>query len=397
MLFKNNILVLFYHYKPKIEVQRSYLLLILGVLFLVATQESFAEESSDASINELVDEYLGLIEKLDKVGTTVEDLVVSPDLFNEIIDDLDRIEQIVIELQTRGYDGEANAERIGQQMVGTVTFFNQETDEILFETQIPNGILGIFASIGLFNEFASGGVDMTFEQKTAFLKSGLGIVTVITTFEDEGKADDIASSFVLASIGAFHPNVDNDTIKPDALFEESFLENPLLSPNLAFAATDYSEMTDEELIDRWEELLTTDMETEMQDAMELIKAGEMDKALAEDLAEDFARQAEELDQQMTEWWNESQEILEELKKRGYEFEAGVLTTDGLMSPIVTISKPILTNDVISPRIQVKHGVAPSDVICNDGLELVFKNSDNSPACVKPKTAEKLIERGWASS
>ncbi len=367
--------------------QRSYLLLILGALFLVATQESFAEESSDASINELVDEYLGLIEKLDKVGTTVEDLVVSPDLFNEIIDDLDRLEQIVIELQTRGYDGEANAERIGQQMVGTVTFFNQETDEILFETQIPSGTLGIFASIGLFNEFTSGGVDMTFEQKTAFLKSGLGIVTAITTFEDEGEADDIASSFVLASIGAFHPNVDNDTIKPDALFEESFLENPLLSPNLAFAVSDYSEMTDEELIDRWEELLTTDMEMTMQEAMDKFKeSGGMDEALSEELA-----------QQTDEWWTETQEILEELKKRGYEFEAGVLTTDGLMSPTVTISKPILTNDVISPRIQVKHGVAPSDVICNDGLELVFKNSDNSPACVKPKTAEKLLDRGWITS
>ena len=38
----------------------------------------------------------------------------------------------------------------------------------------------------------------------------------------------------------------------------------------------------------------------------------------------------------------------------------------------------------------------SQVICKQGLELIFKSSNGSPACVKPKTAEKLIERGWAS-
>jgi len=68
-----------------------------------------------------------------------------------------------------------------------------------------------------------------------------------------------------------------------------------------------------------------------------------------------------------------------------------------MKPVIRISKPILDKDMISPRMQVKQGVVPSDVICNDGLELVFKNSDNSPACVKPQTAEKLIQRGWTIS
>lgn len=33
--------------------------------------------------------------------------------------------------------------------------------------------------------------------------------------------------------------------------------------------------------------------------------------------------------------------------------------------------------------------------CDDRLELVFKVSDGSPVCVKPATAEKLVERGWA--
>jgi hypothetical protein len=32
--------------------------------------------------------------------------------------------------------------------------------------------------------------------------------------------------------------------------------------------------------------------------------------------------------------------------------------------------------------------------CNDGLELIFKYSNSSPACVKFETIPKLIERGW---
>ncbi len=156
----------------------------------------------------------------------------------------------------------------------------------------------------------------------------------------------------------------------------------------AFAATEFSEMTDEELIDRLEELLASDSEYEMkmQDVMDKFKAGQMDKAEIEAFSE-------ELYQDTTQLLSDTQGIAEELRKRGYEVEAGVSTTDGL-KPMITISKPALTNDVKSPIIQVKQGIAPSDVTCNDGLELVFKVSDNSPACVKPNTAVKLIQRGW---
>ena len=34
-----------------------------------------------------------------------------------------------------------------------------------------------------------------------------------------------------------------------------------------------------------------------------------------------------------------------------------------------------------------------EIVCKEGFVKVFKH-DGSPACVKPKTAEKLIERGW---
>ncbi len=50
---------------------------------------------------------------------------------------------------------------------------------------------------------------------------------------------------------------------------------------------------------------------------------------------------------------------------------------------------------VSPKKQVNNGMLPENVICNGELKLIFKSSDNSPACVKPQTAEKLIERGWA--
>ena len=51
---------------------------------------------------------------------------------------------------------------------------------------------------------------------------------------------------------------------------------------------------------------------------------------------------------------------------------------------------------IPPKKQLKNGVSPKDVKCNEGLELTFKASNDMPACVKPSTVEILIQRGWAS-
>ncbi len=50
-----------------------------------------------------------------------------------------------------------------------------------------------------------------------------------------------------------------------------------------------------------------------------------------------------------------------------------------------------------PKQQSDAGVLPENIICYNGLELIFKASDNSPACVKSTTVQKLIDRGWASS
>ncbi len=51
---------------------------------------------------------------------------------------------------------------------------------------------------------------------------------------------------------------------------------------------------------------------------------------------------------------------------------------------------------LTPREQVKSGVKPKDVSCDSGMELVLKNSNGSPACVKPETAERLIQLGWGT-
>jgi len=52
---------------------------------------------------------------------------------------------------------------------------------------------------------------------------------------------------------------------------------------------------------------------------------------------------------------------------------------------------------LPPKRQVEQGILPNDVFCKEGLELIFKSKNNSPGCVKPTTAKKLIERGWANS
>ena len=50
-----------------------------------------------------------------------------------------------------------------------------------------------------------------------------------------------------------------------------------------------------------------------------------------------------------------------------------------------------------PAQQMKAGIAPLDVTCNEGLDLLFKSHNGKPICVKPFTASVLMERGWAVS
>lgn len=54
----------------------------------------------------------------------------------------------------------------------------------------------------------------------------------------------------------------------------------------------------------------------------------------------------------------------------------------------------IQQEILSPLKQFKLGVPVDQIQCNDSLVLVTKNN-GSPACIKPETKIKLIERGWA--
>jgi hypothetical protein len=50
----------------------------------------------------------------------------------------------------------------------------------------------------------------------------------------------------------------------------------------------------------------------------------------------------------------------------------------------------------SPLQQIKAGVSAQNVKCGVNFSLVIKSEDGSPACVKPDTAQILVERGWGT-
>lgn len=72
--------------------------------------------------------------------------------------------------------------------------------------------------------------------------------------------------------------------------------------------------------------------------------------------------------------------------------AGILTNEDSVRLVVQVY-PIPTFD--SPLVQVKNGLEPGAVLCNEGFDLILKSSNNYSACVKPESKAKLIERGWA--
>jgi len=67
----------------------------------------------------------------------------------------------------------------------------------------------------------------------------------------------------------------------------------------------------------------------------------------------------------------------------------------MVFPVFAPSHPEYVG-VDPPLKQVAQGIAPHQVICKQGLELIIKYN-GSPACVKPETAEKLAERGWGGA
>ncbi|HET9010107.1 MAG TPA: hypothetical protein VFN17_08320 [Nitrosarchaeum sp.] len=49
--------------------------------------------------------------------------------------------------------------------------------------------------------------------------------------------------------------------------------------------------------------------------------------------------------------------------------------------------------VLSPLKQIKEGITPENIVCKEGLELVFK-LNGQPACIKTSSIPKLIAWGW---
>ena len=51
-------------------------------------------------------------------------------------------------------------------------------------------------------------------------------------------------------------------------------------------------------------------------------------------------------------------------------------------------------EVQRPLQQLKNGINPEDIVCKEGLKLIFKPSNEKPACVTAHTLEDLVARGW---
>jgi hypothetical protein len=73
--------------------------------------------------------------------------------------------------------------------------------------------------------------------------------------------------------------------------------------------------------------------------------------------------------------------------QGIDVEYDVATHGGVES--------ITANQIDLPLKQFRSGTLAQDVKCRDGLSLVIKTEDGSPACVKPENVSKLLIRGWA--
>ena len=74
-------------------------------------------------------------------------------------------------------------------------------------------------------------------------------------------------------------------------------------------------------------------------------------------------------------------------KYSYEIQFGPDTMNGEF--IIEVNP-----NLSAPLKQFRSGISISEIKCKENLQLVPKNNGN-PACVKPSTVQKLIERGWA--
>lgn len=70
---------------------------------------------------------------------------------------------------------------------------------------------------------------------------------------------------------------------------------------------------------------------------------------------------------------------------------------GTWDVVIAGNQMVNESQIISPLKQFKAGISPNDIQCKTDFTLIFKAEDGTPACVKPETATKLVERGWAET
>jgi hypothetical protein len=68
----------------------------------------------------------------------------------------------------------------------------------------------------------------------------------------------------------------------------------------------------------------------------------------------------------------------------------------LMLSTSIVAAQTYSDSKFTPLKQFKSGIIQDDIQCKQGFQLILKSENNYPVCVKPQTAEKLVERGWAS-
>jgi hypothetical protein len=71
------------------------------------------------------------------------------------------------------------------------------------------------------------------------------------------------------------------------------------------------------------------------------------------------------------------------------------TMTGNMAGNSTVSPPPMQK-MLPPLEQFKSGTPAKTIQCGEGLSLVIKIEDGSPACVSPTIAQVLVARAWGT-
>ncbi|EIJ66332.1 hypothetical protein BD31_I1503 [Candidatus Nitrosopumilus salaria BD31] len=79
----------------------------------------------------------------------------------------------------------------------------------------------------------------------------------------------------------------------------------------------------------------------------------------------------------------------------YDEKSSLLSEDSASGLVNSDSSKFVMSDQSSKK-QLSSEIPSENIKCENGMKLIFKY-DDSPACVKPETVEKLLERGWTNT